>query len=138
MNHGPADPARLGQLAFQAMGKTRHMMRLIVFQGTKDGAVAQVNADALISQWAHTNDYLDDGRDNNSVDDVADSSRQGAVTNGYVFTKYVYNDRSGRPLLEKWIVQEMKHAWSGGSPKGTYTDPKGPNASEEMWRFFKG
>jgi poly(hydroxyalkanoate) depolymerase family esterase len=137
MSQGAADPMRLGQLAFQAMGKSKHRMPVIVFQGTKDGAVASVNADKVISQWARTNDYVDDGRDNNSVDDVPEALLEGSVPGGYAFTKYAYYDRFGKLLMEKWIIKDMKHAWSGGAPAGTYTDAKGPNASQEMWRFFE-
>ncbi len=56
---------------------------------------------------------------------------------GYSFTRYIYNDHAGKPLMEKWVVEELKHAWSGGLAGASYTDPKGPNASQEMWRFFR-
>lgn len=34
------------------------------------------------------------------------------------------------------IVDELAHAWSGGSKEGTFTDEKGPDASKEFVDFF--
>jgi len=87
-------------------------------------------------QWARTNDYLDDAQENNSVNSVGNRRLEGTIS-GYAFTRYLYNDSAGKPLMEKWIVQDLKHAWSGGAAGASYTDPKGPDASQEMWRFFK-
>jgi poly(hydroxyalkanoate) depolymerase family esterase len=138
---GP-DPNRQGLLAYQTIngakpGARKARVPVIVFQGSLDAAVNPVNADQVVKQWAQTDDYLDDGGDNNTVDDQADATTSGAVGGGYTYTKQVYNDAAGKPIMEKWIVQGMKHAWSGGSASGSYTDAKGPDASAEMWRFFR-
>ena len=40
--------------------------------------------------------------------------------------------------MQKYLVDGMGHAWSGGSSLGNYTDSKGPDASKIMWGFLSG
>jgi len=138
MRHGGPPPNQQGLLAFQAMStglreKRRTRMPVIAFQGTNDHRVSMVNTHQLIAQWAKTNECLDERhRESNGL---IEQSIQGAVSGGYNFTKHAYKE-DGRLLMEKWIVQGLGHAWSGSPVASRYGDPKGPSASEEMWRFF--
>ena len=136
MSQGGPNPNTQGYAAYQAMGSAKARVPTIVFHGTSDYTVYPVNGDQVLTQWAQTNDYVDDGSDNNSVNNGADVTTNGMVPGGRAYTRYQYNDAAGVVLLEKWMIQNMGHAWSGGSTAGSYTDPQGPNASAEMWRFF--
>lgn len=64
------------------------------------------------------------------------SETKGRVRGGREYTRTRHRVGAGRPYIEHWLVHDAGHAWSGGHPAGTYTDPTGPNASQEMIRFF--
>ncbi len=107
----------------------RELIPLIAFHGDGDTTVAPVNADRLCDQWLQA---ASDGL--GSVRDV--KVERGQVASGHAYTRSIYHHVSGRAIMEKWMVHQAGHAWSGGSPSGLYTDPKGPDASAEMVRFF--
>ena len=52
----------------------------------------------------------------------------------YLRTEYALPD--GTVDVELWQIKGAGHAWSGGKAGGSFTDPRGPDASEEMVRFF--
>lgn len=58
--------------------------------------------------------------------------------NGRSFTRTTHRDAEGRAVLQHWLVHGAGHAWSGGSARGSYADPKGPDASRAMLSFFMG
>src|SRR5215210_4234164 len=100
----------------------------IIFHGDGDTTVHPRNGERLLA-------HLDTGSQNGSSPRV--STRRGGVPGGHEYTRFTYKDADGRDLMERWSVHGLGHAWSGGSHPGSYTDPKGPDASTEMLRFFQ-
>ena len=66
----------------------------------------------------------------------AATTEKGSTPNGRSYTRAIHRNAGGKLTAEHWTVHGSGHAWSGGSKRGSYTDPKGPDASREMLRFF--
>jgi len=106
---------------------------LIVFHGDHDQTVNRVNANHLLHHWGRTAPTGQGA--------VRGSARAAPVTPGQVpggraYTRLVHPDAGDGAAMEQWIIHQAGHAWSGGSPHGSYTDPLGPDASAELVRFF--
>lgn len=127
MKAGGPDPAAQGHLAFKAMAERARTLPVIVFQGANDAVVQPVNGEQAARQWVATNDYADDGRANGSL--------RLETTHGRGYQRTVASGR-GRARIEYWLIDELGHAWSGGSASGSYTDPARLDATAEMLRFF--
>jgi len=125
----PSSLAAMQQGARQHARPLREIIPLIAFHGDGDTTVAPVNADCLLDQWLQAASAR-----LGSVPEV--KVEQGQVASGHTYTRCIYHDGSGRALIEQWTVHQAGHAWSGGSPSGSSTDPQGPDASREMVRFF--
>jgi poly(3-hydroxybutyrate) depolymerase len=96
----------------------------IVFHGDRDAIVHPHNADHVIARSMKTTNWQK-------------KVYRGQVPGGHAYTRTIHTDENGRAILEQWCIHGAGHAWSGGSPAGSYTDPRGPDASREMLRFFR-
>ena len=95
----------------------------IVFHGDRDTTVHPNNGDQILEQSVRTMS-------------TQKKVHRGQVPGGHAYTRTIQSDARGRGMLEHWNIHGAGHAWSGGSPAGSYTDPRGPDATREMLRFF--
>ena len=113
--------------AFAAMrGHTRNArpkshVPTIVIHGTADRTVAPSNAREVAEQVASG---------------AGPTETEQGTKGGTTFTRILRRDEKGRVTTEQWMIDGAGHAWSGGSPAGSYAEPSGPDASEAMLRFF--
>lgn len=92
---------------------------IIVFHGDRDDTVHSSNGVHVVGERP----------DGSARDHAADAA-------GRRYSRRSYKATAKHAVAEHWVIEGAGHAWSGGSPEGSYTDPQGPDASSEMLRFF--
>lgn len=98
---------------------------LVVFHGARDRVARPDNAEQIVAQWLTL--AARGGVELRRFDDGGGGWRRAR-----------WCDADGGVVVERWLVDELGHAWSGGRPEGSFTDGNGPSASVEMARFFAG
>ena len=105
-------------------GKAGTIVPTIVFHGDADRTVNPANGDQVIAQAK-------------GGASLTATVVNGKAPGGISYDLTVQTDGTGRSILEQWVLHGVGHAWSGGSEAGSYTEPRGPDASREMVRFFR-
>lgn len=116
------DPALHGKRKARLASDHALRVRTIVFHGDADHIVHPSNATKIVEERVKSEDRMERTKAKSSA------SR--------TYTREIIRDKAGSVVVEHWLIHGSGHAWSGGSPDGTYTDPHGPDASREMLRFF--
>jgi len=93
----------------------------IVFHGDADPTVHVVNGERVLEAAGMS---------------AGPGVARAATAQGVRYTRRDWVDGEGGARGEQWTIHGAGHAWSGGDPSGSYTDPRGPDASAEMLRFF--
>jgi len=124
MQHGGPTAAQPRDSRFPAVGIGARVVPTIVFHGDGDTTVHPCNGDQVRAQ------------------SVAGANLRVTVSraqapDGHAYTRSIYHEANGQVVMEQWLVHGAGHGWSGGSPNGSFTDPRGPDASQEMVRFFR-
>lgn len=127
---GGPDPDAQGAKAREAMGDAARVVPAMVIHGDADAVIAPVNGEQVARQWLRTNTLL-----------LGDGAIAPPVTtsseSGYPFTREVHALASGGgTVVERIVVSGLGHAWPGGRDGGSFSDPKGPDASRALWTFF--
>ncbi|MDO9315775.1 MAG: PHB depolymerase family esterase [Burkholderiaceae bacterium] len=138
MKHGPASPtsppapAQSGEPGGTDHGISTSIgpVPTIVFHGDGDAVVHPGNGTQAIAVAIGQTARNDTVSANPRVE-------AGESRGGRRYTRTTHPGPEGTPAqAEHWVVHGGGHAWSGGKERGSYTDPSGPDATREMWRFF--
>jgi poly(hydroxyalkanoate) depolymerase family esterase len=116
-------------------GENDAVMPTIVFHGDADKTVHPENGEQIMDAALAALDASGLVLEKIQVDEGSPASSD-ADADGRAAVRTIYSAAEGTPYVEHWAVGSGPHAWSGGNPAGSFTDPHGPSASQAMLDFF--
>jgi poly(hydroxyalkanoate) depolymerase family esterase len=151
-----------GKPVVDEMGPRARTVPLLIVQGTEDKTVPPSVGQTLRRQWINAMDLIDDGLANGSFHATPDSfdrytppsdggasggrcaatglfpclGGSGGMGGAYPYSIEHHADAALADSVDWMLVDGLGHAWSGGDPKGTYTDQRGPRVTEGAIEFF--
>jgi poly(hydroxyalkanoate) depolymerase family esterase len=135
MARGGGSAETLARAVRGAIGPHSRPVPSLVIYGTADRTVSPANATQLLQQSMTANHLAEpDGRRHELARPT--SSWRSRSPGGHTYTSSRWTDDRGALVHELIEVDGLGHAWSGGAPGGSYTDPRGPSATETIAEFF--
>lgn len=124
------------ELAFNCSPHHPHPLKVIIFHGEKDPSVDIINSKRTRDQFIGVNKLiLQDAEVSSSASQIKqDQYRYSADVVDYRFS----TSNSTATLVKTVFVQQMAHAWSGGSSVCSYMDPLGVDATTIGVNFLMG
>ena len=122
----PSAFAAMQGRAKKRRGKPVAFVPVITMHGDRDSTVHPDNSTQIHAALATAP----------KLEGMLRTEEERASPSGRRYRRIALVDKAGRSFSEDWQIAGAGHAWSGGSPDGSYTEPGGPDASREMMRFF--
>lgn len=112
-------------------------MPIIIFHGMASPLMSPAHAFQIESEFKILNDLLDNGTRDTSYFLEKDVKFYPAKDGKYGYNKYTLVNPNKDVLIERYMINDLGHAWSGGAAGMAYFDPKGPDATAMILEFFK-
>lgn len=116
---------------------TQHFKPLpaILLHSDKSSVISTKYTEKMFQQLYSFNDLLDNG----NLDDSLELTNEEFLDNKNQLDYKVsrLKDKEGKILIEKNVIYNSKHSWSGGKEGYRFSNPKGPSSSDLIFNFFK-
>jgi len=133
MQQGSGDGLPSAAAIVQAMGVNARALPTLVVHGARDAVVNVRNGEETAQQWVDVHNLLRVRRSLATL--TSDAVPRTRVENGYSVSERDWRDDRGVTQVTFVRIEALGHAWSGGSPAGTFTDAKGPDVTRVVAAF---